>query len=421
MKNLGICAIILVLGVLGPQNKITAPYAPVWMLGLLVLLAFLGEQWGRQLRLPPLVGWLAAGLVLGPVGLHVVFPPKYFFLQFFQALAAVWLGFQVGLGLRWSQTTPAWRIPALSAAVTLTTCLLTALALTFFIALPWWLALLLGALASFWGPFTTWALGRSHRTLILLGSAGNGAALITLSILLLFLHQQQVVEGASLVGRLWLTLLAGALSAEILYRLDVFGRNAATALIGLTGCFALAALTLLQLHLYALPFGFGAGLVIALRRQVRQVRQALAHLDTAPSLLFFALAGATLNPQLLWPPQPGLYETAALLVLIMAPVRFLGVAVWNPLPAFSSRRQRQLGLLLLPHGALLFELLYHPAGGLGELIEPAWETLLHQVLLLDILIATLVFSPLAILISGFARRTTFAHMASAHQDFTPPP
>jgi len=78
MKNLGICAIILVLGVLGPQNKIDSPYAPVWMLGLLILLAFLGEQWARNLRLPPLVGWLAAGLVLGPAGLHTVIPPTFY-------------------------------------------------------------------------------------------------------------------------------------------------------------------------------------------------------------------------------------------------------------------------------------------------------------------------------------------------------
>lgn len=411
MKNLGICAIILVLGVLGPQNKIDSPYAPVWMLGLLILLAFLGEQWARNLRLPPLVGWLAAGLVLGPAGLHTVIPPNFLLLQFFQALAAVWIGFQVGISLPWSQGMPSWRIPVLLMAVTLTTCLLTTLALTFLVALPWWLALLLGALTSLWGPFTGWTLRRNRRTLVLLGIVGNGTALIVLSAVLLVLHHQNILESAPLVGRLWLSLLAGALAAELLYRLDVFSRNTTTILVGLSACFVLATLTLLHFHFYALPFGLGAGLVLVLHRdRIRQVHQALAPLRAVPSLFFFALAGATLDPQLLWPAQPGLYEIAALLVLILVLVRVLGPALWNPLPL--PRSGRHIGLLLLPRGALLFELFYHPAGDLGKLVGPPWKTLLQQVVLADILICTLVFSALALLIAGIARRTAFARMAT---------
>ena len=414
MKNLGICAIILILGVLGPQDQIDSPFAPVWMLGLLVLLAFLCQQWVRALHLPALVGWLAAGLVLGPSGLHTVDTQRFLFLQFFQILAGIWLGFQVGIGLLWPQQRQRWRIPALLGGVTLATFLLCSLAIGFSTSLPWWMVLLFGALASLWGPFAVWTDQRERNTLPLLRVAGDFAALIVLSAVLLLLHQQDILAGGPLVGRLWLALLAGALTAELLYRLHLFAGRTAPILTGLSFIFALAALAVLHLHLYALPFGFGAGFALVLHRdQTRQVRQSLAALHTTPALFFFALAGATLDLRLLWPLQKGFYEITAWTVLILMVVRTVGPAVWNPLLLPASNRQRHIGWLLLPRGALLFELLYQPAGGMGELVGVSWAPLLHQVALADMLIYTLVFSSLALLASGIGRRAVITAPASA--------
>ena len=144
------------------------------------------------------------------------------------------------------------------------------------------------------------------------------------------------------------------------------------------------------------------------------MRQSLAALHTTPALFFFALAGATLDLRLLWPLQKGFYEITAWTVLILMVVRTVGPAVWNPLLLPASNRQRHIGWLLLPRGALLFELLYHPAGGMGELVGASWAPLLHQVALADMLIYTLVFSSLALLASGIGRRAVITAPASVN-------
>ena len=79
MKNFVVCVIILLLGVLGPQQSLE--FEPVWTLGLLLLLAFLAQQIATYLRLPALFGWIGAGLILGPSLLQTVQPGQFVSLQ----------------------------------------------------------------------------------------------------------------------------------------------------------------------------------------------------------------------------------------------------------------------------------------------------------------------------------------------------
>ncbi|MBT4503224.1 MAG: hypothetical protein HOC74_36165, partial [Gemmatimonadetes bacterium] len=56
MKNLVVCGIVLLLGVLGPQQDHRSPFDALWSLGALALVAYVLQQFARRLKLPPLVG-----------------------------------------------------------------------------------------------------------------------------------------------------------------------------------------------------------------------------------------------------------------------------------------------------------------------------------------------------------------------------
>ena len=394
MKNLVIGGLVLLLGLLGPQQGLESRFEPVWSLGLLMVLAFLCQQIAGHLRLPALAGWIAAGLILGPSGLGVVQPAHFASLGLVHAGAAMWVGALVGTGLFWPRGCGIGRLSAWAGLGTLATFLLTTAAIVAVAQHPWWLAVLFGALASLWGPFTIWNRWQNKNSLFLLGAAGNGFSLVILSAVLILLHQQGRLPDPALhlIGRLGLSLLAGALGAEILWRLGLFKAPAATLFAGVFGSSVLAAVLLVHLQLYALPFGLAAGLVlVGHKSQTRRVQHILQPMRPMALAIFFGLMGATIDLRILWPPLSGFYHILAIQVLVLILLRGLSSVFWLPFPA----ARRHLGWLLLPKGALLFELIYHPGSGLAGLLNPDSGRLLQQVALGDILVYTLIFPILA--------------------------
>lgn len=391
MKNFAVGSILLLLGVLGPQRDLGSRFDAAWALGLLMLAAFLAQQLTRSLRLPPLVGWVAAGLLLGPAGLKAVSPGPS--LHLLHSFAALWVGFQVGLGpYRWSA---GWRPAAALGLSTLAVFLAVAAGLALLVRLPWELALLIGALASLWGPFTTSAVLEDHGA-VTWGLIGNGFGLLLLSAALVLLPGQGLLLPAALrfAGALWLSLLAGGLAAWLLCLLRICATPTA-AMVGLVGSFALAALLVDPLQLCALLVGFAAGWVVDRHPdQSQPVRELARASQPLVSMVFFALAGAAIDLRALWPLAEGLPQIALLQALALVLLRGLALSRWWPAGEAGKPRI----WLLLPRVALLFELLYHPGGGLADLLPEGPARLLRQAALADLLLHAFLFSTLAAII-----------------------
>jgi len=396
MKNLVVCGVVLLLGILGPQQDHRSPFDALWSLGALALVPYILQQFARRLKLPALVGWMTAGLLTGASGLQLVQPAALETLSLVRTLAAVWVGFQVGIHFSWPRALN-WRGPLLIGLVTLATLILVTIGIALVAEPPWWIALLLGAVASLWGPFAVLPTP-ARRGALLLGVLGTGFSLLFLSTILGLLQVRGLLPDTALllVGRLWLSLLAGAIGAELLQRFGLFSARASTLAAGLFAAFFFTAIFLQQLQLYALPCGFGAGLVLIQQRvPAKRMRLLLRSLSPVAFMLFFALAGATIDLKTLWPPVPGLLAILLTQLLVLVIVRGVGPAIYYPLPAPDPQARGRLGWLLLPRGALLFELIYHRQGGLLSLLGDHPTRLLHQVALADILIHLLIFSTLA--------------------------
>ena len=386
MKTIVVAAFVLLLIYYGPPQDRSSSFDATWMLGALALLAAAGGQLAQAIRLPALVGWIGAGILLGTGGLQLVDLDAFSLHKILFLTAGLGVGFQVGLHVIWP--THAWRTLGLVAAVTALV-FATVAATTALLGLPWEQAVLLGALASLWGPFTgVPEFGR--RGALLLAVLGTGCALGALGGTLVLLE----TGAAGWVGRVGLSLVAGGGLGLGLRLLGRFATPSATIISSLVGAFFLAALALEILGLMALPCGLVAGLVQD-KQQSRRVRLLLHRGAPVAFMLFFALVGTALDPGKLWPPAAGLYEAALVLVAVPLLLRGLAPMAYYPLP--GPHPGRRIGWRLLPRGALLFELFCSPHG-LAPYVGA--EGLLAQAVLLDILVSTLLFSVLASLVDA---------------------
>ena len=386
MKTIVVAAFVLLLIYYGPLPDRSSPFDSAWMLGALALLAAAGGQLAQAIRLPALVGWIGAGMLLGTGGLQLVDLDAFSLHQVLFLTVGLGVGFQVGLHVIWP--THAWRMLGLAAAAT-ALIFAAVTAVTALLGLPWEQAVLLGALASLWGPFTGLPeFGR--RSALLLALLGTGCALVALGGTLILLETG--AEGW--IGRVGLSLVAGGGLGLGLRLLGRFATPSATVVSGLVGAFFFAALALEFLGLMALPCGLVAGLVQD-KQQSRRVRLLLHRSAPVAFMLFFALVGTALDLGALWPSATGLYEAALVLVAVPLLLRGLVPMVYYPLP--GPHPGRRIGWRLLPRGALLFELFCSPHG-LAPYVGT--EGLLAQAVLLDILVSTLLFSALASLVDA---------------------
>ena len=397
MKTIVVAAFVLLLIYCGPPQDRSSPFDAAWMLGALAFLAAAGGQLAQAIRLPALVGWIGVGMLLGTGGLQLVDLDAFSLHQLLFLTAGLGVGFQVGLHVVWP--TYAWRTLGLVAAATALV-FAAVTAATALLGLPWEQAVLLGALASLWGPFTDVPeFGR--RGALVLAVLGTGCALGALAGALILLE----TGAAGWVGRVGLSLVAGGGLGLGLRLLRRFATPSATIVSGLVGAFFLTALALELLGLMALPCGLVAGLVQD-KQQSRRVRLLLHRGAPVAFMLFFALLGTALDLGALWPTADGLYEAALVLVAVPLLLRGLAPIAYYPLP--SPHPGQRIGWRLLPRGALLFELFYGPHG-LAPYVGT--EGLLAQAVLLDILVSTLLFSSLSLLVDESLSAAEKAHSA----------
>lgn len=389
MKNFALCSLALLLAVLGPQRSQSSLFDTAWALGALMLTAFLAQRAAASLRLPALTGWVAAGLLLGPALLKLVPPDPT--LHLIHSFAAIWVGFCAGLDF---PRPDLGRRPAAAIGLsTLGVFLAVTAALNLLVGIPWELALIIGALTSLWGPFTIPAVMADAQA-VSWSLVGNGCGLLLLSGVLVLLQAQGLLPAAVLTfaGALWASLLAGALVGGLL----CWGRVCTTpraTLVGLGGAFLLCALAVDHFQLYALLFGFAAGWGVTRRPDQRQQVEPRAQaVQPLFAMIFFALAGAVLDPRALWPPMATLAQIA--LIQVLALILLRGGALGHLAPAAPRPRT----WLLLPKAALLFELIYRPGGGLAELLAAEPARLLRQTALAELLVHAFGLAVLAFLL-----------------------
>ncbi len=357
-----------------------------WSVGLLLALAFVAQQMVRSISVPDVVGWMAAGLILGQGGMRAVLPAASGSLGLVYAVAALWLGCLVGLGLdlRWER-----RRPPLPLAIFLSTAGTAAVfggGAILLAGLSVESALAIGALATFWGPIVVSTLTRKNEP-VLAAALGAGFSLILLSAVLLFAAQQDsFASGAGQVLlRLWSSAAVGPALALVLWRLRLLGTRTAS-VVALSSGFLLLALLVRDAHLFALIAGLGAGVALAALDGSGRLRQMLEPGGSPAGLVFFSLAGASLDPfQLVTSRAPGLYELLLLQLLAVVAARLLAPSAWHPLPLAPHAFSRRHGLLLLPAGALLYEVAFQP-DGVASLFAPPLSELVRQIAIADLLL-----------------------------------
>jgi hypothetical protein len=366
-----------------------------WSIGLLLALAFVAQQMVRSISVPDVVGWMAAGLILGQGGMRVVLPAASGSVDLVYAVAALWLGCLVGLGLdlRWER-----RRPPLPLAIFLSTAGTAAVfggGAILLAGLSVESALALGALATFWGPIVVSTLTRKNEP-VLAAALGAGFSLTLLSAVLLVAAQRDsFASGAGpVLLRLWTSAALGPALALLLWRLRLLGTPTAS-VVGLGAGFLLLALLVRDAYLFALIAGLGAGVVLAAMDGSGRLRQMLEPGRSPAGLVFFALAGASLDPvQLVTSPAPGLYELLVLQLLVVVAARVLAPSAWHPLPLAPDVFSRRHGLLLLPAGALLYEIACRPEG-VAALFAPPLSQLVRQIAVADLLLYAVLLPALA--------------------------
>lgn len=398
MKNLAVCGIVLALAALAPSLQAGSYSAAAWGLGTLLLLAFVGQHAARMLGLPALTGWLVAGFALGAGGLEFVVPPANQTLLTLRTMALLWLTFQVGLGgpPRWSHSA---RLTILLVAGTLLTQLLVTVALTVSSDFRLDQAIVLGAFACLWGPIVLASLSESDqlRELSVKGAAVS-LVLVALTLILFPVHEGGVEYAYHFTSMLLISCVAGALSAELLWRLGILSHRR-SAILGMMGLFCIVAVLVQPLGLYALPFGLCAGLVVSHRQgEGRLVSRLFDSGRPFSAMVFFVMAAASVGTHSdLWPLERGLLQFVLVQVVILIALRGVAPTLWLA-SHIESDHDRRCSWLLIPKGVLLFELVHGSGIRVPQLVDESLSRFLYQLVVADLLVYAIGFPVVASLL-----------------------
>ena len=367
----------------------------LWGAGVLLLLAVTGQGVLARARLPALTGWILAAFLLGPCVLSVVDASREPLLSLVATGAGVWAGLLVGLGASWPAARRNWRLPAVVAGSTLVTFAGLAAVVGLAGGLPWPVALVLAAVASFWGPLVS-DFWRSRRCRPSACWARGTALLLLAAVLLLEAGSRWVAaEAREWIGSLVLSGAGGAAAAEVLRRTGILGRRD-EALLALGAFTFLGACLALRAGLPSLPIGLGAGLLLGVREgSGGELDRRLAPVRPTSILLFAALLVVSTDALSLVPPLaswPYQIVLAQLGVLVVA--RGIGPALWYPL-AWTGEFSRRSGWLLLPRGLIAADLLLGAGGGFARLLAPEHADLLRRVVLADLLLSGVLLAAVA--------------------------
>ena len=402
MKTLVIFSFVIALGAFGPQRAIGGSLESLWILGMAGIVAFLFHQICQRLRIAPVVGWLCAGVVLGAGGLKILTPGISFPMSHAFAMAAAWVGFDVGIRMRW-QLSPRWSLLIGVGANGLLTAAMVAGALVFLLQAPLWVALVFGAFSSLWGPIFSSANSAADDEALLVSMIGTGVGLVFLTFVMAISYSHGPFGNAALqfAGKLCLSLACGALAGEVVRSLRFFSLRPSALSVSLVGVAVVAAAVVAQTGLFATLFGLTAGATLSWSPEIsRRSRAVFDSSRPIAFLIFFALIGASIDPASIFNPPRGFIQIFAIQVIALMAARLL-LPRLSPALAIGDRRR---AWMWIPRGVILFELATHLYGTAPALLPQPWALLLRQVVHAEILLYGLVISPVAVALWPRRRR-----------------
>ena len=398
MKAVVIFSFVIALGAFGPQRAITSNLDPLWILGMAGIVAFLFHQICQRLHLAPVAGWLCAGVFLGVGGLKILTPGISFPMSHAFAMVAAWVGFDVGIRMRWQPSTRRSLLIAIGVNGLLTGAMVS-IALVFLLEVPIWVALVFGAFASLWGPIFASANSAADEEVLFVSLIGTGVGLAFLTFLMAISYSHGPFGNAALqfAGKLCLSLACGALAGEVIRNLRFFSSRPSALSVSLLGVAIVAAAVIAQTGLFAVLFGLAAGASLSWSPEIS--RRSRAVFDTSRPIafmIFFALIGASIDPASFINPPNGFVQIFVIQAVALVVARIL----FPRLSRFLAIGDRHRAWMWIPRGVLLFELVTQASGLLPE----PWPRLLRQVVHGEILLHGLVVAPIALALLPRRRR-----------------
>lgn len=411
MKPFGVACILLFMAAVFPEPQVNS-LDIAWSLGLLIALALVGQQLSRALGIPAVVGWMAAGFLMGEGGLRAIIPAESNSVEILYTVAAVWVGFLTGLRFKWKKehqgTSFIWVVPILTIVSVIT----FAGGLILIADLSSVAAIALSSVAMIWGPIVSSTLTENSE-IVLLTTLGLCFSIIMVSFAVFFgVQQDAIITGAnSFLFRLWISVAVGSGFAAILFWSRLLEHQ--TTAIASTGCgLILMAFLIFDLQLFPLIVGLSVGIFLALQNSSNYYLQNILKPKLSlAALAFFSLFGASINPlQLLIDIPPGLIEILLLQLLLLIALRVVAPSIWCRMPWDQPGYARRISLILLPHGAILYEIGVRP-GGMFELFDLPFSQFAGQIVIANVILYTVILSIVAVIFerSGERKRNLSHH------------
>lgn len=358
-------------------------------LTLILLAAFLGGVAASALRQPPVVGYLLAGLLLGPNALKLVRSGDE--ISFLAEIGVAFLMFTLGIEFNLRNLSGVGKIAVVGTVTQIFSSILFALPLTFFLGWTFFQAFFVGALLSLSSTAIVIKLLTDKGKLdTVAGRLSSGwllaqdLAVLPLIILLPVLGGKEGGVGALFYGIVKAALLLGLtfylgnkLVPWILYKVVRYGREV------LLLSIVLLTLGIAYLTFQAgLSFALGAFLAGLIVSETEMSEEALAEIKSLRDLfliVFFVSVGMLLDPQFL---LANIFPILLVLVLLYLG-KFLPIFSWIFAFGYHAKVGFLVGIYLLQIGEFSFVLA--KMGMTSGLITDYHYNLILSVALLSIL------------------------------------
>lgn len=363
-----------------------------WFALLLVAAVVLGELAARRLRLPRIVGYVCAGMALGPHGSGLL---DQAMLDELGGLVVVALGlllFELGhrLSFGWLRRNP-WLLAASLLEAGL------AFAAMFAVLVALGIDAMAASAAAAIGMSTSPAVvvrltgelrtqGQVSERLLMLSALNSVYAVLAVTMWLAWLHLEYrsgplglLLHPVYLVCGSFLLAAIGAVVLGWLH--DAFGRNEETDFLILAGAILLVVTLALAARLSVLLALLALGALV--KNHDQRLRVIPKHFSVASAafvVMLFTLTGASLDPRLL--AAGGLAALAYVLARMAGKIG--GIAATARLSGIGAHKGLMLGLALAPMSGLAVVLVQNTAAIYPALGEGALEVVLAAVVVMEL-------------------------------------
>ncbi len=391
MRQIVVTAIVLLLGAAGPQIGVESSGESLWFIGILVLVAFLFGQLLDGFNLPSIAGWFLAGVIVGESGLQLVAPDNSVVLNLIRDAALAWLVFHVSLNFY----PISWLNKKNSLAIFFSTIIifsLVSLTIWYVVGISWQVAVLIGTISAFWGPFS--GLPTTGRLLVVqIGGVGTLFSLLIFLLTIFYLSSIEwlAYEAELYIARIIISVFLGLSGAHVVCRFKLWPQTLKSLLSGMIGVCLLTAAAFQIVDLFVLPFVASAGFLISReRRWKRRFNSIFDHVGIFPHLLYFGSIGSFINLRNITDP---LVDVLTVFVITVVTVFIAKTICFSTIIRDElSADINKINPDVLSRGVLVFELWMPTGFGLFDLITKEYATFIIQFLTLDIFFSLIFYA-----------------------------